>query len=293
MLRWLIGVAVGLAALYGALALVWGPGPLIAVFPWYVPMMHSFAALAALSVSFLSAGRYQVLREPSALWIGGAFGAFAILSLFYVLSWPGLVSEERGLIAQLPDTAAWLWTLRFSALATLLLAAVLLPWPEAGTPWERWWLWLGVAGLVAVTLIGSLLVVFERFLPLLVVDGAWTPLQVAWLYALLVAFAAGSVLSAHRYRQTGNSLLGYVAMVQLLLAFGILTAVIGGKHYDLWWYGQRLLMVGGFSVLLFGLLSEYVGLYRRERYYARVAEERAAQLAATIESMADAVILAD
>ncbi|MBI2941878.1 MAG: GAF domain-containing protein [Chloroflexi bacterium] len=272
-LRWLIGVAVGLAALHGALAVVWGPGPVIAVFPWYVPMMHSYLALAALSIAFLSFGRYRALGEPAPFWVGVAFSTFAVLAVFYVLSWPGLLPDEQGLIAQLPNTAAWLWFLKFSALALCLLTAAFARWPRAGTSAERWWFWLNVGAMTTGATIASLSLAFERFLPLLVVDGRWTLHTVGWLGALVLAFAAGAVLLARRQRQTGDVLLGYVALAALVFAFAILTALIGGKRYDLWWYGQRFLWVGGFSVILFGLLAEYVGLYERER-------EKANQLAA-------------
>lgn len=73
------------------------------------------------------------------------------------------------------------------------------------------------------------------------------------------------MLSTRRCRQTGDTLVGYVALTQLVIAFVTLSTLIGGERYDPWWYLQRILLVGGFSAMLFGMLSEYVGLYRRER----------------------------
>jgi len=68
-----------------------------------------------------------------------------------------------------------------------------------------------------------------------------------------------------RYRKTGNSLLGYVALTQIALAFVVLAGIIGMKQYGIWYYLGRILMIEGFVSLMIGLLSEYERLYRRER----------------------------
>gem|GEM_PF-5312768 len=264
-LRWIIGVALGLAALHVILALLWGRGDFVAVLTWYVPMIHSFLALAAASIAFIAFGRYQVLREPAPYWIGMAFVSYSILALFYVLSWPGLLPDERGLITQLSNTAAWIFDVNHIVLAILLLLAVLVPWPRAGAPGEHWWAWLVLANSLATALFGSLSVAFEQYIPTLVVDSVFTPFQVAAQSVMLLAFSAGVLLSTRRYSETGDPLLGYLAITQLALAFSALTAIIGEARYDTWWYWRRLLLVAGFSTMLFGLLSEYVGLYRRER----------------------------
>lgn len=271
-LLWLAGAAVILAVFHTVLAVVWGPGPIIAELPWYVPMMHSFLALAALSIAFLGFGRYQVIREPTPFWIGVAFSTFAVLAMFYVLSWPGLLPDERGLIAQLPNSSSWLWHLKFTALAVLLLLAVIAPWPRVGAIAEGWWLPLVVGWMLLVFAVGWVSVVYEEWLPALVADGAFTPLNIGWNYGIALAFAIGFLLSIRCYRDAGDSLVGYMAMAQLVLVFCIATSIIGGRRYDLWWYWQRVLGVTGFVVILFGLLSEYVQLYRRERQRARELE---------------------
>ncbi|MCL4535364.1 MAG: GAF domain-containing protein, partial [Bacteroidetes bacterium] len=272
LLRAIIGLAVGLAVLFGILFLLWGRGQVIAVLTWYSPMMNSFMALAGLSIAFLSFGRYRVLREPAPFWIGIAFTGFTIFAVFYVLSLPGLLPSGRGLIAGLTNTASWFWHLQFSALVLSLLAALFVSWPAAGATGERWSLRLVVAAGAILVLIAWLLTIYEQSLPLLVVDGAWTPLNVSWDSVLVFGFAAGTVLSARRYRQTGDSLFGYVAIAQLILAFAILTVIIGLQFYDQWWYFQRVLWIAAFSVMLFGQLSEYVALYRRERARTRELE---------------------
>lgn len=270
--RCIIGLAVCLGMLFGILAYIWDPAGSVAAFPWYVPMVDGFGGLAAFSVAFLALGRYQVRREPSYLWIATAFGAYAILALFYVLSWPGLLSNERGILSSLPSTSAWLRTLKFSALAGFLLGAVLVRRPRAATPVTQRKPLVALAAALLVASVGWLSLVYERLLPPMMVDSRWTPVQVGWLSALLATFAAGTVLSARRHRQTHDPIFAYMSIAQLVLAFAMLSAVIGGARYDQWWYLQRMMWIAAFSVMLFGLLHDFAGLYRREAERTRELE---------------------
>ncbi len=272
LMPWLIAVALALAVFHAVVAILWGPGPVIAVLPWYVPMVYSWAAVAAAGIAFVALGRYRVLREPAPFWIGMGFSTFAVLAIFYVLSWPGLLPGERGLIARLDNTPTGFLNLQLSALAVFLPAATLAPWPRAGAPGERLWPWAIAAGIAASVVVPALSLAFEPYMPILEIGGAWTSLQFIWFYALLAAFGAGALMSAQRYRETGDSLVAYVALTQLVLAFFVLAGITGGKRYDLWWYWQHVLLVAGFSAMLFGLLSEYVSLYRREREKTRELE---------------------
>lgn len=268
----IIGLAAGLVVLHGFLFLLWGRGPVVEALSWVAPLADAVAALAGASVAFLALGRYRVLHEPVPFWIGIAFGASAVLDVFYLLSWPGLLGDDRGLIAELPNTSAWLFGLKFSLLALFLLVAVLVRSPRAGAREEQW-LRLAAAAMAAAALIGWLSVAFEHFLPSLVVDAAWTPAYIACLSALMGAFVVGGVLSTLRYRKGGDTFLGYVALTQVTLVFFFLSSVIGTERYDTWWYWRRVLLICGFTVILFGLLSEYVALYRQERERTRELEE--------------------
>src|SRR5215211_3428344 len=61
------------------------------VLPWYLATVEGLSLLAGISIAFLCLGRYQVVREPASLWVGVAFLANGVLTLLYILSWPGLV----------------------------------------------------------------------------------------------------------------------------------------------------------------------------------------------------------
>lgn len=265
LLRWLVGSAVGLTLFIVVLYFYWGPGPVLIVLPWFVPAVHGFVALAAFSIAYLSFGRYAVLGQPPSFWIGVAFSVFTIYVIFYVVSWPDLVPGRQGFTGLTANEASWFYHLQFSVLAIFLLMAVFVTWPKTGTKAERWWFWIALASMAFFALIGGLSIAFPQILPELVAGNTFTLLNQAWNLPLVVAFLAQAFFSARRYYEKRDVLVGYSAYVGLLLAFAVLTVIIGGRFYDLWWYGQRGLWIAAVTIMLFGLLSEYVGLYRRER----------------------------
>jgi len=265
LLRVLIGVAVGLAALNVALLLYWGSGFLLLSLEWYTPAAHTILALAGFSIAFLSFGRYVVLHEPETFWIGLAFGAFAILDVFYVLALPALLPGEESLIGDLPNTSAWLGSLMHTALVFFLLIAPIAPWPRGDARVVRWFPWSMIAGIGFLVAVASLSVALESFLPAIVVNETYTLLSNAFSIVFVSGAAVGAVLSARRYQRTGDALLGWAALTQVLLAFGYVAYLVSAQRFTFWWYWQRVLWIAGFVLILFGLLSEYVGLFRRER----------------------------
>ena len=74
----IIGTAIILSGLIFMMYLSWGSGQALGDTPWYIPVTHSFAALAAFSVAFLAFGRYPVLRDAASYWIGIGFAMYGI-----------------------------------------------------------------------------------------------------------------------------------------------------------------------------------------------------------------------
>jgi signal transduction histidine kinase len=262
----IIGEAVLLMVLFIVLYAVWGTSSVIDQTAWYVPLLHSFTGLAALSVGFLAFGRYKVLRDTVSYWICVGFTSFAILSLFYILTWPGLGSNGLGIIAKLPNTSGWIGVLELSSLSLSLLAAALARWPGEQALAGRRLDWSVAAWILGITLIASLSVVFEQSLPSLIGSGGSlnvSLLVIAWI--LLILFVAGSVLSTRRYLVTGDTLLGYVAIAQIATAFVLVTTLISSNRLAVWSDLSRVLQALGSLALMFGLLFEYVQLYRLEK----------------------------
>ncbi len=271
--------AIGLGVLYAGLYAKWGLGHIIGDTPWYVPTIHSFVGLSAFLVGFVALGRHRVLHEPAAFWIGTGFVAAGLQSIFLVLSWPGLMPDGGGLIARLPATSAWIVVVLLTTLALFLSGSAFAHWPDSRTRAGQYQVWLA-AGLIALTLLPCVvLVLFEADAPALIDPSSayrWYAVVIAAFFTLI--FAAGSVLSTRRYLQTCDPLQGYVAITQVVLAYVALSAMIGGRRYDLWYYLGRIVLGAGFLTMLFGLLADYIGLFRRERDNTERLRSRSAEL---------------
>ena len=262
----IFGLILGLTALVLGIALLWGSGPVLAQHPWYIPLISAFVSLTSLSVAYLALGRYQVLRDPISFWAGCGFATYGIGQIFYALTWPGVLPSGSSIFGHLANTPALIALLDISLLGVFLLAAILLGKPGKRSSLGKGWVWLVGGWLLLVAVAFGLLVFFESSIPLLVgADGTFTSLQRIWTTVLIVVYAAGSILSTLYYRRWRDRLAGYIAFPQLALLFISMMVLIGGKRYDLWWYVQRVVLVGGHLIVFYGLLTEYVRLLQRER----------------------------
>jgi PAS domain S-box-containing protein len=255
-----------LAAFIGGLYLVWGAGPVIIIIPWFTPMFSTFVALTSLSVAFLAFGRYRVLADPISYWISLTFAAFGIGLVFYILIFPGLLPDGSSFIQASPATAAWISAISTMIVAPLLAAAALSPWPSDRSFLTRQAVPSFLMWMLILALGFTLLILNEQRLPALVLaDGSYTlPLQV-WNGATVILHLVGIVLSARRYWQSRDHLIGFIAFFQIALVYTTLLIVLGTQRYDLWWYLSRVVLVAGCLVVLTGVLSEYAHLFRRVR----------------------------
>ncbi len=307
--RAIVGVAVAFAVLLAAKLLLFRePAPVLAAVTWFIPAISLFQALTLFSVGFLALGRYHVLRDLPSFWIGMGTTGFGTALVFYALTWPGLLPDGGPVIASLPGTPAWFVQLGITVFSTFLLAAVLSRRPRGGKPAGGHLPALMTAWIVFLAVAFTLVVHAEQYLPVLVTaTGVFAMPLLVWNAAVAVLFAAGAALSTRRYLQTGNALLGYIVFAQMGFAFAIFITVGGMTRYDLWWYLLRVILTGSSLIVLFGLLYEYVQLYRRERertaqlleaenelIVARdEAERNYLQLHAIIENMGEGVVAAD
>ncbi|MHB1133430.1 MAG: ATP-binding protein [Chloroflexota bacterium] len=272
--------------------------------PWTLPVAQAFVVLSALAIASLCLGRFLSLGGVWAYWSGVVFLASGVLGFFYLLSWPGLLGDH-GLVGTRSNTASWYFFMTYSSLALLALTPVSYPKLQLSSPLGAY-AGYSLAGLIALS-IGLLSVWFEGALPTLVVGLVFTPLTLIWTGLLVVLMGIAAVFAYRRYRQGRDVMLGYLALFLLLMAYGLLYSVTGGKRYDIWWYASRVLFVLAHVALLLGLLQEGYALFGRERLrfeerarllgeieqLALLAQRRAGELAAVVESMADAVFVCD
>lgn len=284
----ILASAAALAIGFGLLAAFWAPGPVTAAVPVFIPTVSGISSLAAASVAFLAIGRYRVLGRPSAFWAALGFRALATLMAFYVLAWPGMGPDGAGIIADDPNTPAWLFNLAGAATLGPLLVGALVRWP--GPDHRVASRWLRAAWLAAITLAGVLSVSFEPSLPRLVVTGNYSASSRIMAGRFLIACAAGALLSTWRYRAYGDSLLGYVALFLVAQSFALAAFFMADRGYHVWWYLGRALLAGGVSTPLFGLLGEFVALYRRERAQSAALRATDAQLHRLNDTLEERVV---
>lgn len=278
--RVIVATTAALGAALAGLVLSHESTPALPVVPLFIPISHGFIAMAAASVAFVALGRHRVLRDPVSYWTGIALALTSILSVFYLLSWPGLRADGGSLIAHLPGAATWNVTLGRLILGALLIVAVTARWPGPGALAGRAWGWSVAGWLAPAALVGFLLVVCEARLPALIDPaGHQQPLLMVIEGLVLLLFAAGIVLATRAYRRSREELFGYVALLAVWLTYSALTALMAGHRYSLLWYVSRFLTVAGMLTVLFGLLWEYVRLYRREQQKSLDVQATAAALA--------------
>jgi PAS domain S-box-containing protein len=289
-----IGTVIGLGILEGGLGAIYGHGQALGEWPAFVPMMHGFTVLAAVCIAFLAFGRYQTLRDPIFYWLGLGYSGFGVAEVFYILAWPDLLPGGRSLIAQLPSTSAWIGQFAQSFLILALLGAILSRWPKEGLLRGTRWLGSVAVGIGLATLACTLIVLNEQRLPVLIAGaGFYTLLILAWNVILMLVAVSEGFLAARLSRVRDEPFLGYLAVGIIAFDFCVIAAIIGTQRYDVWFYLSRVIGVYALLVTLFGLLSEFPRLMRREREnQARIAAERE-WFQTTLASIGDAVITTD
>jgi PAS domain S-box-containing protein len=265
-LLWLVLlVFILLGVLHGTVFYQWGTRPVAPNLAWTVPVTNTFLILTAWSVGFVSWGRYAVLRDPVSFWTAVGFSAFGTCLVFYVLAWPGWLPGGGALLGRRFGTPAWMVLSAGSMLGGSLLAAVCARWPGERALGRRW-LWVVGAGLVSLVMMNLVVVALEDWLPTLVeANGRYTGTLRAWQGVVTALYAVGALASTRYYLRTGDTMPAYAALAQVVMFYYQLMASVVGTRYGFLLLAVRVLTICGFVAVLFGLLSEYVALFRREK----------------------------
>ena len=256
-----------------------GPGPVLVVLPWFIPLVSVFQALTYFSVVFLALGRYTVLRDPTSFWIGSGAAGFGISLVFYALTWPGVLPDGGSVISGLPGTPVWILQIGLSIFSTFLLAAVMVHVPiDESLSRDRFYPVSAAWVTIVITAFVLLIHVEPALPPLITVSGIFRPSLLVWNGVVAFLFGAGALLSTFRYRRSGDPILGYIAFAQIGFAFATAATFSGMRRYDPIWYLLRAILTGSALVVFFGLLSEYVRLIRREKENTAVVRKAEAAL---------------
>ena len=230
-----------LLIIYLGFALTIGRGRVFVVLPWVEPTAEAFAILVALSIAFYSFSVYRLLGTVWALWLAAGFWVNAIFAAFYVLSFPGLIGMT-GLIGLDPNALSWPFHLKWTGLALFLTYAPIASWPHLDNK-RRVDLALIVLSTIISVLICVLVVEWGSYLPVLLSNGEFTPINLVWIGVLTAMFTLGCILSLYAYLQQKGAMLGYIATFQLVSAIRLGSDLFGGQLFDVVWYFNRVVFV--------------------------------------------------
>ncbi len=232
------------------------------------------ATVISLAVAvFLAFGRHLVFHDLTSWWIGMGSTALAVAVLFRFVSFP--VGPNHGaLLRQPPSSSAWILMFATTVFGCCQLAAIVNHRQRRPTHS----LWPVMVWLTANALIFAALIRFGDVLPELVrADGSYTAAQLVWQSGVVLLLGSSALLAISRHVMNNDPLLTCVVISQITLAFAHLWSVLGGNRFTLISAVAGSLIPFGYLVMVFGLLSDYAALLRRERRlntdFARQIEE--------------------
>jgi PAS domain S-box-containing protein len=214
-------------------------------------------------------------RQPrrSVLLLVGAYLFSALMSLGYLLVYPGAVAPGRPLAGTL-QSIGWIYNSWIVGFASLTFAAVLVEVLYGGrrAP-DRKARLLAVlvptlATLAALLLIGLATTVGHR-LPLLAAGSVWTSLNTIFNSTAAILLAGSVVLILAALRPPRDLFL-WLSLALAAIAIGNALSVLGGGRYTVGWYACRLSWLISSGVLLLYFLGQFV---RQEGQLTRATDD--------------------
>ena len=214
-------------------------------------------------------------RQPrrSVLLLVGAYLYSALMSLGYLLAYPGAVAPGGPLMGT-PQSIAWIYNSWIVGFSLLTFAAVLVEvlYGTRRAPDRKARLLAVVvptaATIAALLLIGLAITAGHR-LPLLAGGGAWTSLNAIFNSTAAILLAGGVALILFAMRPPRDLFL-WLSLALAAIAIGNALSVFGGGRYTVGWYACRLSWLISGCVLLLYFLGQFV---RQEGQLTRAADD--------------------
>ncbi len=241
----------------------------LAAFPQFVTLHGGFVFLVDAITSFVLFEQCLYQRRALYAWLGCAYLFTSLVSVPFVLSFPGALSQDGLPLVGAKQSSIWAWHFWHIGFPALAAAALLgrhghgkaqLPRPHV----ERLMLAamaLAVALALAVTLAVT---VFHDSLPLLI-DGQRSPLSPAFYLTggIAASITAVALVAAWRQGWQRRTILHLWLAAALTAFMADVAASLGayGRYTAGWYFGRVESMLAS-SILLFAFLSEADRLYR-------------------------------
>ncbi|HEV8021178.1 MAG TPA: SpoIIE family protein phosphatase, partial [Candidatus Lustribacter sp.] len=234
------GIAAGFALLVPFSSLRFAPNAAA------VPALLSAGVLAQVLTAILFYVQYRVARQSQLAILSLAYASASLITLCYMLTFPGVFSAT-GMLDANDQTTPWLALLERETFGLFLIAfacADRFRWTTSRTAVR--WMAAGVAAAVVLLIWASV----RAPLPELVVEARASPFfnHVILPLNLVTAVVAVGLLAASGLRTVTQVWLAVVAL--LYVCQTVASSVLAGSRYTLGWYSGRGFVFGGASVLL-------------------------------------------
>jgi diguanylate cyclase (GGDEF)-like protein len=262
--------AIGLAAASLAIALVagiWGnrPGPHLLVF---VPISATLSATVELLTAFLLFSQFYVAGRLSIAAIASAYAFVGLITIPYLIMFPGLVPTDTASLAIL-QISAYLWAAAHLAFPLVVSIAHLMDPELTGLVVVRRNIVKAVRWFIVALGAGTLATVYAIFrsdssLPTLVLANGHFTAPFAHVVAPVVVAAnlIGCGIVALSFRKP-TPLQTWLAVALFASALDGALSAVSGSRYSLSWYAGTAGSVVAASAVLCVLLYEISTLYRR------------------------------
>jgi signal transduction histidine kinase len=257
--------------------------------PAFMPLYQSALVVNDLITAVLLYGQFRIMRSRALLVLAGGYLFCALMAVFHLLSFPGLLAPA-GLIGGGSQTTAWLYFFWHGGFPLFVIAyALLKDRPAGGVASDP--IGAPVLGGIALALAAALALMAlatlgHDLLPRIMLgdEDAGTKIFVA---AAAWAFILAALLALWRGRP--HSVLDvWMMVVMCVWIFDVaLASVLNHGRYDLGWYAGRIYGLLAASFVLVVLLLENGALYvklaaahERERSERRLVQEKSIELMA-------------
>jgi len=285
-----------LGILHVGLAFFNGSKLVLAEIPMFVPMLFGFEVVAAFCIIVMALGRNRVLHDPLSYWIAIAFINLLIGNIFVILTWPGLLANGLAIIESiLPGTSPWLVSNEYFLMGCFLLVAAVSPWPgiKFGQN-KRHWIISLVGWIVLLTIPNILIMVLQDHLPVMLSGETFVfSVRTITTCGVLFLFATAVFLLLRYYARTRDNLAGFIAMGGSLMIFVIIEQLMFNQRYAVMWYASRLIGMATFLIIMFGLLREYILMYKKEREKRQQLLESERKINELLTSITDSFYILD
>jgi two-component sensor histidine kinase len=260
-----------------------------------VPGLGAFFAAGVfateLSTAFLLFVRLRDTRTWSLLVLACAYLFSSVMTIPYVLTFPGALLVGRGVIDISRQSTAWIfipWIAGYSCLT--LIATVLEGWSRDNVIRADWIdAATGIAVAVTLGAVGAAVLaatVFVDSMPVLIggPHTGWTDLDGIISYTSLSFLCIGVLIILFKVRRSSEVFL-WLGLALTAMAFGNILSTNGGGRFTVGWSVSRLSWVASGCVLFLYFIGQFVRNQRLLRHANEELEHRVGERTADLTEM--------